>query len=376
MKRISKITICCIFLLLLLLPTIQVLTDIFPEPQTSSENRVMATFPEMNKTNIDEIPTKIEKFYNDNFPFRAILLNEFFRFKLKQGQSPIPNVIVGNGRLYQQKSVQIYTGQIKIKEEELSDKVKELKYRYTYFKERGIKMYVMIVPASPEIYPESLPLSVQRVKETQTDVFCNLMAVSASEIPFIYVKSQLLSHKQDRNLYRNGDNHWNAYGAYYASEELLKLISKGFPSIPEQKMSNYNFTPRCVLSGNLVDALINPRTTDFFQEDTIYDVSLVDTSIIITNGEKRDYTIPKNFSYPQLYEQEFVCNNVDLPKIVIIRDSFFTEMVPFITPFFRESVLIWDAWQYARNFDIVEKEKPDVVVYEITENAITNILSE
>tara|TARA_Y100000385_G_scaffold291322_1_gene368588 strand:- start:3206 stop:3364 length:159 start_codon:yes stop_codon:yes gene_type:complete len=38
-------------------------------------------------------------------------------------------------------------------------------------------------------------------------------------------------------------------------------------------------------------------------------------------------------------------------------------MMPFLREYFEESVFIFDAWQYKLNGDIIDRIKPDVVVY-------------
>ena len=76
---------------------------------------------------------------------------------------------------------------------------------------------------------------------------------------------------------------------------------------------------------------------------------------------------------PYEYEKQFRTNRTDQPKILFVRDSYCNNIIPFVTPYFRESLFIFDAWQYGANWDIIRQEKPDIVVLMIYEPHIRNI---
>jgi hypothetical protein len=54
-----------------------------------------------------------------------------------------------------------------------------------------------------------------------------------------------------------------------------------------------------------------------------------------------------------------------LPRVVVIRDSFFWFIMLFFDQHFSKTVYIFDAWAYGTNWPIIQKEKPDLVVLEI-----------
>ncbi|MFH2002869.1 MAG: hypothetical protein ABIK28_24595, partial [Planctomycetota bacterium] len=66
--------------------------------------------------------------------------------------------------------------------------------------------------------------------------------------------------------------------------------------------------------------------------------------------------------------------NTDLlPSAVIFRDSFFITLKNFIAFHFKRTVYYW---QYRFDCDVIEFEKPDVVIQEISEHYLTTIKPE
>jgi hypothetical protein len=102
--------------------------------------------------------------------------------------------------------------------------------------------------------------------------------------------------------------------------------------------------------------------------------------IVVENAKAKDapkgnYPCIEGFAYPGEYEMDWQVPDSTLPKAVVIRDSFFGALLPLFSENFRRSVYIFDSWQYRFNLDIIEAEKPDVVVLEIFEPHISNMLN-
>ena len=82
-----------------------------------------------------------------------------------------------------------------------------------------------------------------------------------------------------------------------------------------------------------------------------------------------------------VYGQEAYCyryssNNKESLKALIFRDSFANFGFDFFPEVFSETLYIWDSWQYKFNKDIVDIEKPDIVIYTLYEGYINRILME
>ena len=84
---------------------------------------------------------------------------------------------------------------------------------------------------------------------------------------------------------------------------------------------------------------------------------------------------PENFAYAWNYERRYVDEeNKSKLKILVIRDSFGAALIPFLKESFSESVFIFDAWQYGLNKPIIEKIKPDIVLFLTYESHLESII--
>jgi len=86
------------------------------------------------------------------------------------------------------------------------------------------------------------------------------------------------------------------------------------------------------------------------------------------------YICPYNFSLAHRYQFLFTSHNPEIANVVIIRDSFGDNMMPYFKNNINNSTFIFDAWQFGFNLEIIEKEQPDVVIYLVLENLMQNML--
>jgi hypothetical protein len=91
-------------------------------------------------------------------------------------------------------------------------------------------------------------------------------------------------------------------------------------------------------------------------------------------GIIKGYKAPEGFPYPWDYEMVRETGNPHLPDALIIRDSFCDALLQFLAENFNHSVFIFDSWQYKANYDIVDKERPRVIIYEIIESNFDALL--
>ena len=122
--------------------------------------------------------------------------------------------------------------------------------------------------------------------------------------------------------------------------------------------------------------MLNNNFKAVFDEDVYYKVQLKDSSKSWYEVEKIGYPCVKDFPYPWVYEVDGETSFKDLPNIVIIRDSYFSTMVPFFFNSFSRSVAIFDAWKYQENMDIVSQENPKIVLLILTEANISGLFKE
>ena len=379
MKKTNPYIVVTIILFGLLLAVPGLLLFALKGTQQSGENRAMAEIPAFNFSKMDAFPSQFDRYVNDHFPFRNLLLDLSFQYSLINHQSPIPQVVIGkNNFLFSGEGEQIlFDGTLEFSEEKMKMIVDELLERQAHYYREGIRFYVVIAPTAYEIYPEFLPDYLQRINETATDRFCRMMSKKAPQIPFLYLKEQLLRSKQFGRLYYKNDNHWNPIGGYHATEAILNLMRHDFPQLPSSINDKFILTPYIRTSGNLGNMLVVRNQFRNLATDTDYKVSFIDSvQYALCENPKRKYEAPAGFAYPWEYEWRYTTNQEKQPKILVIRDSYCAAIIPFLTPWFKESVFIFDAWQYRSNDDIILQEKPDIVLLMIYEPHIRNISNE
>ena len=71
-----------------------------------------------------------------------------------------------------------------------------------------------------------------------------------------------------------------------------------------------------------------------------------------------------------MYESRYI-GNANKFKILVFHDSFFNGMSKFFKESFGETVFVWSDLQ----FGLVEKEKPDILIYERVERDIDMLLN-
>ena len=82
----------------------------------------------------------------------------------------------------------------------------------------------------------------------------------------------------------------------------------------------------------------------------------------------------KNFNYPKIRTNYFRYSNGKLPKTIIVHDSFGNRFRTFMSVSFSEIIFLWD-WGFNFFPDLIEKEKPSIVIYEIAERFLYRHIS-
>lgn len=370
MKKTSPYIVITVILFGLLLAVPGILLFFQPKSQVGSENRAMAEMPKLNFSKLDVFPNSFDKFVNDNFPFRSSFLHFSFLYSIHNNRSPIPTVVIGkdNFLFCGNDERHLYEGTLDFSEERMTEIVYELAERQKRLMHDSIRFYVVIAPSAYEIYPEYLPDFMQRASETATDRFCRMMAEKNPQVPFLYLKDKMLKHKKEGRLYLKNDNHWNHLGGEMATEEILTMMAGDFPQLPQKIRQKFTLEPYIRHEGNLHDMLAVDMTLERFVQDTEYQVHYIDSALFDAHEDfNRKYESIPDFPYPWEYERRFTTNRSQQPKIVVIRDSFGGYVMPFLFPWFRESVFIFDDWKYRPNYTIIQQEKPDIVLLIIYE---------
>jgi len=226
--------------------------------------------------------------------------------------------------------------------------------RNNWLKERGIEYYLVFVPEKQTIYPEFMPRSIKRQgKYSKLDQVVYYLR-NYSNVKVVDLREGLSRHKRKRRLYDKLGTHWNDYGAFIGYRQLIKQIAKKFSMIHPFEETDFYIKYETAKGINLASHLGAQKS--FFVEDMIK---------LVFKGKRRFQLLEGNLERERF--TPFVLTqirNENLPRLVMFRDSYATQMIPFLSEHFSHSVYMWS---FALHGDIIEREKPDIVINEIEE---------
>lgn len=334
------------------------------------ENRAMAAKPVFKDEKIDSFPKRYEKFYNDNFSLRARMLKTFNYlsiFILKKIPSDKFVIMGKDGWLFiAGEEFDAFTGKNNLTQKELSDYKNELELRQKYLKERGCKFYFMIAPVKACIYPEKVP--ARRSARTGPSMGEELLLYlqKNSTINTIDLYKVLKEDKKIYSTYYATDNHWTRPGAFFSANEFISRLQKDFPGISPLSLNDFTIRIKDTLEGNTTKILASGNLFP----DTSYLLS--PKKPLSVRGRLKGYKPDEHFAYK--FEEVREIKNSSAPRILIISDSFGTDLFPLLAERFSKTVKIWDNWQYKLNEKIVEIEKPDIVLLLIHEKNLRSLM--
>ena len=361
-----------VFMVLLLFPFVNGQLQLFDDI-AATENRQKAAKPKFKLDNLDVFPSQFEHYFNDNFPLRSRFIKYYNRLSIVTfKKSPIPNhaVIGKDGWLFGTgKELDAYTGRNYLSSEELKCLQLELEFRQKYVAQSGAKFYFLIAPAKANIYPEYMPFNVFLNKRASWGEQFNQYLVKNSTVKPIDVFPVLKNKDEKEPFYYKLDVHMNQLGGFYTSNEILKRIHLDYPLVKPFSISDYNIVKTDGMGGDLSNMFGN---LDLFKDKSF--TLMPKLGFKATAGKKFGYLPIEGFAYPESHETVNEIKSSDLPKILIISDSFGGIMFPFLSESFSKTVKIFDAWQYKLNEDVIKNEKPDIVLLIVWEPHLRSIL--
>ncbi len=235
-----------LFAVIILLYWADLALGILPVPELQ-EKRKLAEQPVLDPSFLDPFPKDYEAYYNDHFQWRNGLIRlknyiNYYTFK----QSSLPNeVLVGKDDWLFKSGFQldIYTGKFQFSDRALEGIAKELKRRKTLVEAAGGRYYLCIPPQKHSIYPEYLPISVQRFNaQTCTEQLVDHI-IAHTDIDYIDLFDPIRARKEqtDSLLYHVTDHHWNDITALLAAKVILNHLRQDFPTLGRINQTDYTF---------------------------------------------------------------------------------------------------------------------------------------
>ena len=328
------------------------------------ENRVLASRPELSlgTSKLAEFPAGFEAYFNDQFGFRKRLIYWLSLTKVRAlGVSPIPKVIFGRSRwlFYGDSDIPYFRAVKPLTPAQLADWQMRLEERQRWLAGRGIPYLVVIAPLKSTIYPEYMPRAYNRISTVSRldQLIAHLEA--HSNLTVIDLRAAILDEKTRHQVFYRTDTHWNNRGSYVGYTQIMKALGRWFPqleAVPLSAFEEFHYSE----PGRDLALLLGMRP---YFWDRYVDLKL------IKPGLAHELSPPPPAGELATSGPDILFEHPDkrLPRAVMFRDSYATWLIPLLSENFSH---ILYSWQYTLDHEIVERERPDVVIQELVERAL------
>ena len=335
-RKVQEQLVGIIFILILFL--FLIINIIVPNKEKSvQENRMLATKPKFRLSSLisGDYDEKFEAYMDDQFVGRdmwrklKVMVDRIGGSRLENG------VYIGtNGQLLEQIEV--------ADENHLAANIKAIKS----FSESQSKIPVrmMLVPDAANVLNHSLPALAK--PEDQTQMFSMVRKDLGDSVEWIDVSTELNKHKTEKIYYKT-DHHWTTLGAFYAFQAAAPSL--GIEGDLSGKYVSYAVSDSFngMLASKSGVNLGEKEQIDIYvptEEDTDLIVDYVDegkrsTSLYDSSKlkEKDQYTVFLGGNSSLL---DIRTVSTSTKRLLLVKDSFANSFIPFLTPYYREIVVV------------------------------------
>ena len=203
---------------------------------------------------------------------------------------------------------------------------------------------MMLVPDAANVLEKDLPAFAK--VEDQTQMFSMVKKDLGDAVEWIDVATELSKHTNEKIYYKT-DHHWTTLGAFYAFQAAAPSLE-----ITDDMSGKYvSYAVTDSFNGSLASKsgmnLKEKEQIDIYvptEEDTDLIVDYVDEGKRVTSlynssalKEKDKYTVFLGGNYSLL---DIRTVSTSKEKLLIVKDSFANSFIPFLTPYYREIVVV------------------------------------
>ena len=309
-------------------------------------------------------PTWLEARFAERLPLRLAVAGWHGRAKAEWLHvSPTPRVLLGRqGWLYYNQSAE--PGAVPPDDPAFPERLDRwagaLSARRAWLERRGIKYLIVLVPDKRSIYPEFVPRFAHHRGPPGVD---ELMVRCAGdpELTVLDLRPTLRALKSDGPVFWHTDTHWCPAGmrAGYAATatalaRLFPVVGPPSPTGPERRVH---------IAGGDLARLIG--SAERMPEEAPYWEWLTPprARLVAETGEFQ--TDPM---LAHVRPQVWVNDAPHLPRLLLLGDSFASE--EFCAQLAEHCSRLVKVGSYASQEDLIERERPDVVIFEFTERML------
>lgn len=371
MKNISKVIFIIPFLFIIF--TVPILSILNQKTKSTYEFRNYVKFPAINFSSVlkADFYTNISDYVSDHFFERdtMIKLYNYINYDILKSKKIGDTVIGKDGTLLKYyKPTILKDEEIKI-DSGIKENVKMLSNLNSYLKNRGINFLFVGAPHQSTININNYPKYFNNIKDETEYKEKQFFSQINSKFNTIDMSSIFNKIDDKESLYFKTDHHWNIDGAYIAYENIINNLKQNYPNIEDPlEKDQFNIVRK---QGTFDGA---------FSRQLSYLVDTNDTIELYTpkkgypkyqkivNGKENNLLVSNINSYGaymggDLSECTIKTNRNNLPKILIVGDSFTNALEYLLFPHFNETTSLDFRYLNNKNFKkYVDKYKPDIVL--------------
>ncbi len=327
------------------------------------ENRPMAPVPKL-ADGVRLVRRQIDAWFDDHFGFRNSLVQLHSRIAYGVfGVSSTRDVVLGrDGWLFYvaDRIPEDHLGLLPFGEAELAAWQARIEERRDWLAARGIRYVFALAPEKSSLYGEQLPAWMQpRGERTRADQLFAWMRAH-STVPILDFRPALAAAKDGDRLYHRTDTHWNDVGAFVAYREVATWLARELPAVRPLDAAAFERQVHVGGPGDLGGML--GLTATLAEERLV----LVPTTAPALEPRAATARMLRRPHVPTSAPRVFACASGEVARAVVVHDSFFEMVMPFLARHFRRSAFI-------RTFatEVIEEERPDVVIEEMVERMLS-----
>jgi hypothetical protein len=235
-----------------------------------------------------------------------------------------------------------------------------LSARRAWLTERDIHFLVVLAPDKQSIYPEYVPAFARHGAGGLDQLLVRLGA--DCELNVLDLRPTLRAAAPAGSVYWRTDTHWNPAGAYLGYVATVNALARSFPVM--NPLLHSAFASRPIHSGGGDLARLIGLNGQMPENASRYDVltparaRLVDEGAELRSDQRLSHVRP----------QVWVNDSSDGPKVLLLGDSFADDT--YCSLLAEHCSRLVKVGSYAGQEELIERERPDVVVFEFAERVL------
>lgn len=236
--------------------------------------------------------------------------------------------------------------------------VNDLKMQYP-----EIPFYMMIVPDAANVMADKLPDFA--VTEDQSAQLTQIKELAGSKVTWVDAEKVLKEHT-DKEIYYHTDSRWTTLGAWYVYQELAGKM--GLDTTVSQELTKYAVTGD--FNGELTE--VSRYAKGYREPIYIYAAkeSGSDIEVVVDYGDEKERTatlydsakLDKKDKYDVFLGGDYGMVDIrttadSTERLLLVKDFYANCLVPFLTPYYREIIVVDPKYYDGDIQNILEENK-------------------